>query len=337
MNEITKNISKLQISPEMLASINVNGILDEFREDYRKLGEFKRARETHENRNAISRWWNSDELENAQLDSIELQESFSQKLGQLMVISVAMSQQLNEQQCTLGEQQDSLKRQTEDIAIANTTISEQQQLLSKQQIKLENLINDYFALKGLTADNAKQLIAIAEYIKTTKERLINTFTQERNSILAMKNEIEKVIAQQHDKFRLLSERQNQRMAECLNEVNHSLVEIQKRANQQLEQTIKTATELTSSTHQQLKDTLIDVSNQLAKQWLEVDAALLQQREEIEIRGIKMEKSIQQQSTRMDNAEQALSRKILQLKRLTIANLTAVSISLAWLIWMQISI
>lgn len=365
MNNITKSMARLNISSEMLESINTTRILESFRHDFKKLGDFKKAREKHESRSALSRWWNSNELKDAQLDSIELQESFSQKLGQLMVISVAMSQQLNDQQQSLGEQQASLQKQTDNISDANKKIYEQQQELTEQQGKLKKLINEYFELKGLTANQAEQLIHIANEVKTTKEKMISSFIQERNTVLAIKNEVETAIVQQQQSLQLSIDRQNQRMQDSLQEVNHSLDESRKQTRQHLEQAATAAKELYTSIQEQLKATLNDmedqnsrhdlnikkhseqlehnvrekiqdaissIGSQFVQQKSELQDTLSQQRDETERRCTEIEQSIQQQTSHIGVTEQLLSKQIIRLKWISVGSGTIAAIAFLWLIW-----
>ncbi|MDP2227650.1 MAG: hypothetical protein Q8J78_09265 [Moraxellaceae bacterium] len=186
MNQIVKHMGNISIPQEMLDQVDMNTLLNDFARDFNSLDDIKKARERHESRNALSRWWNKDELEKAQLDSVQLQARYAKSIGQLIVISVAQSATLNEQQRIMGEQQTHIKKQADSIQKANETIYAQQEQLAKQQTDLEKLIKDYFLLKGLTTNEAKRLIAIANEVKQTKEDILSRFeatsTQVENSI-----------------------------------------------------------------------------------------------------------------------------------------------------------
>ena len=92
LNHVVQSMSQVSIPQEILNKVDMKNLLKGFSDDYKKLDDLKAARARHEDRNFVSRWWNNDELEDAQLDAAELQASFSKKLGQLMVISVAQSE-----------------------------------------------------------------------------------------------------------------------------------------------------------------------------------------------------------------------------------------------------
>lgn len=175
--DIIKNLADVRLSESMLRQVDVPGLLKSFKEDYDKLDNLKKDRAKHEARHAVSRWWNSEELEKAQLNAAELHASFAKKLGQLMMISIAQSQMLNEQQQQLQNQQTSIKKQTGAIAEANEGIKKQQETLATQQQSLQKLVDDYFELKGLTAEGAKQLILIAEEVRQTKEQLLEAVNE----------------------------------------------------------------------------------------------------------------------------------------------------------------
>lgn len=175
-------MSQISVPQEILSKVDMNNLLQGFRDDYKKLDDLKTVRARHESRNFVSRWWNNDELGDAQLDAAELQASFSKKLGQLMVISIAQSQQLNHQQNELFEQQCTIKKQTEKLAENDDFLKRQQLSLEEQNTRLEKLINNYFELKGLTQEGALKLIKIAREVKETKDLLMLDFKKRMQEI-----------------------------------------------------------------------------------------------------------------------------------------------------------
>ncbi len=142
LSNVVQTMSQVTIPQDMIDKVDMKTLLKGFKEDYDKLDNLTNTRENHEKRNFIGRWWNKDELEDAQLSAAELQASFSKKLGQLMVISVAQSQQLNLQQYQLSEQQDKIKKQTERLERNDEELKSQQSNLEEQNNKLENLVKD---------------------------------------------------------------------------------------------------------------------------------------------------------------------------------------------------
>jgi hypothetical protein len=174
MTELIQRMSQVQVPDDLLRQVNMDGLIDDFRKNFKRLDDFKKTRSRHEDRNFLSKWWNSDELKNAQLDAVETQAAFSKAIGQLMVLSIVQSQRLQSQQEQLSSQQDVIKDQTQRIERHTLELHEQQELLAKQNTDLEKLVNDYFELRGLTQEGAKKLIAIANEVQSTRDSLLRS-------------------------------------------------------------------------------------------------------------------------------------------------------------------
>ncbi|WP_276784816.1 hypothetical protein [Thalassolituus oleivorans] len=189
MESIVKGMAVIPITEEMLRDFDFAALMQSFRSDYGKLDDFKRVRDSHKNLNAVEQWWKSSEIEEAKANSLELQASFSKKLGQLMVISVAQSQMLNNQQLQLKTQQEEIKHQTAEIAEANETIKQQQIQLGAQQSELEDLITKQFELKGFTLNEANKLFEIANDVRTTKQRMMDKFDEKHDAVVQLHGEV----------------------------------------------------------------------------------------------------------------------------------------------------
>lgn len=236
LNKVVRSMSQISVPQEILSKIDINNLLQDFSDDYKKLDDLKTVRARHEDRNFVSRWWNSDELEDAQLDAAELQASFSKKLGQLMVISIAQSQQLNHQQNELFEQQCTIKKQTEKLADNDDYLKRQQLSLEAQNTRLEKLINDYFELKDLTQEGALKLIRIASEVKETKDSLMLTFKNRMQEIDDISHHIitsqSELVSTQSQQLTLFKNE----IQLCLDTHLHRVEEDIKNATQQLFQT-----------------------------------------------------------------------------------------------------
>lgn len=246
MELIIKDMAKAQVSEDMLKQVDMNSLMKDFQSDYNKLDDMKQARARHENQGFVMRWFNSNELKNAQLDAVELQSSFSKKLGQLMVISIMQSQLLNKQQGELKTQQEKIQNQAEEIAKANKKISDKQQTLCKHQAQLNKLIDDYFNLKGLTAEGAKKLIAIAEEVKQTKTDLLKSVSHSVNQVQCLADSQTQQLQEQ-------TALQEQR----LQEVQQNLADSQKKQSQWLDKQLE-------HKHQVLDNALVSQRELLVK-------------------------------------------------------------------------
>ena len=189
MELILKEMSDVSVPDSFLSQIDMPALIQGFKKDFNKLDDIKDARNRHEERNFLSRWWNKDELEDAQLDAVELQASFSKRLGQLMVISIEQSKLLTQQQDHLTSQQNEIKKQASDLSSANIKLNEQQEKQLEQQSKLQDLVEDYFELKGLTSKDAEKLILIANEVKEMKTSIFNQLEIEISAINQLKNEL----------------------------------------------------------------------------------------------------------------------------------------------------
>jgi hypothetical protein len=214
MDLVVREMSQITVPKDVLKQIDMRSLIEGLKTDYDKLDNLKVARQKHEDRNPFSRWWNSDEFEGAQLDAAELQASFSKKLGQLMVISIEQSKLLTQQQHSIQEQQNKIKKQATDLASANVQLDEQQQEQMQQQHKLEGLINDYFELKGLTAKDAEKLILIANEVKEMKSTIFDKLDLEVTAITEIKNNLlvsfeQEILTFNHKLVKFETELQNQ--------------------------------------------------------------------------------------------------------------------------------
>lgn len=172
MSQIINQLATIQVSDDVLKHLDINNLYESFHDKYRKLDDLKKFRSDYEQKGAVMRWWHNDKLRDAQLDSAEVQAEFSKTLGQLMMLGIMQSRRLTEQQGQLNEQQKKLQSQANGIAEQADVLQRQHVKLAQQSHQLENLVHDYFALKGLTEEGAQKLIAIANEVRTTKESML---------------------------------------------------------------------------------------------------------------------------------------------------------------------
>lgn len=174
MSQIINELATIKVSEEMLQQLG-DGIFQDFSKYFQKLDDLKNFRSDYEKKNWLMRWLHNDELRDAQLDSSEVQAEFSKTIGQLMMISIRQSKKLSEQQTQLYEQQGKVKTQADGIAELAAELQKQHQVLAGQSGELKNLVEEYFALKGLTEEGAQRLIEIAREIKGTKDGMLQEF------------------------------------------------------------------------------------------------------------------------------------------------------------------
>ena len=219
MSQIINELATIEVSNEVLAQLDVGGIYQSFSKNYRKLDDLKNFRSDYERKNKLMRWWHNDKLRDAQLDSAEVQAEFSKTIGQLMMISIMQSKRLAEQQAQLNEQQGKLKSQADGIEEHADELQKQHQILAEQSTKMETLVREYFALKGLTEDGARRLIEIANDIKSTKEGMLQEFS-------VRDHEVENQCAQMHMQMDALSTDVSEQIQLSVEQTQVSMVVLQ---------------------------------------------------------------------------------------------------------------
>lgn len=190
MSQIINELATIEVSNEVLQHLDIAGIYQSFSKNYRKLDDLKNFRTEYEKKNGLMRWWHNDKLQDAQLDSAEVQAEFSKTIGQLMMISIMQSKKLSEQQTQLNDQQGKLKTQADGIAKHADKLQEQHQVLADQSKKLETLVREYFDLKGLTEEGAQKLIEIAHEAKATKSQMLQEFASHTKGVEAVCAEVQ---------------------------------------------------------------------------------------------------------------------------------------------------
>lgn len=222
MTEIIQRMSQVQVPDDLLRQVNMDGLIDDFRKNFKRLDDFKKTRSRHEDRSFLSKMLNSDELKNAQLDAVETQAEFSKAIGQLTVLSIVQSQRLQSQQEQLSSQQDMIKDQTQRIELHTLELHEQQELLAKQNADLEKLVNNYFELRGLTQEGAKKLIAIAIEVQGTRDDLLRSVEESLEGVSSQLDNTLGVVDAKTSKLEAYVNHQTDVLAAHYDEVSVSL-------------------------------------------------------------------------------------------------------------------
>ncbi len=265
MSQIINELATIEVSNEVLQHLDVGSIYQNFSKNYRKLDDLKNFRTEYEKKNRLERWWHNDKLRDAQLDSAEVQAEFSKTIGQLMMISIMQSKRLSEQQTQLNEQQGKLKTQADGIAEHAGELQKQHQNLAEQSAKLETLVHEYFALKGLTEEGAQKLIDIAKEVKTTKEEMLQEFAVRVKDVEALCGEVtaqmQSVSAQVNDQFRLSEEQTRANIETLRQETRQTLLASETVIRNEHE----LAQQATNQSMSAIKHSLSKISSKLAEQ------------------------------------------------------------------------
>lgn len=226
MSQIINELATIEVSNEVLQQLDLGGIYKSFSKNYQKLDDLKNFRSDYDKKNRLIRWWHNDKLRDAQLDSAEVQAEFSKTIGQLMMISIMQSKKLAEQQTQLNEQQSKLKTQADGIEEHAGELQKQHQVLAEQSAKLETLVHEYFALKGLTEDGAQKLIDIAKEIKSTKEGMLQDFA-------ARAKEVEMLCGDVMSQMTSLSAQVNDQLHQSAEQIQSEIVALRQETHNEL--------------------------------------------------------------------------------------------------------
>ena len=182
MSKVIAQLASTVPSEDLLAQIDIPEVYEKFHTTFKRLDDFKRVRDEHEQRGYFGRLFNRSELKNAQLDAQEVQAEFSKTLAQLMVISSLQAQQLIQQQDQLSEQQAQLKDKAEQLARQNARLEQHQAVIKHQAASLRTYVTDLLSVQGLTEDHGEILISIAREITETKDNLLADFDSRMQEI-----------------------------------------------------------------------------------------------------------------------------------------------------------
>ncbi len=226
MSQIINELAAIEVDNEALMDFDMDAIYQSFSKNYRKLDDLKQFRSNYEKKTRFMRWWHNDKLRDAELDSVAVQAEFSKAIGQLMVISILQSKDLAEHQEQLNEQQCKLMLQADGIERHAGELQQQHQVLSEQSKKLETLVHEYFALKGLTEDGANRLIEIANEIKATKNDMLQEFSVRAddmaNHYAKMRMQMEALSTGVSEQITLISAKFETKTLELQNELRAAL-------------------------------------------------------------------------------------------------------------------
>lgn len=175
MSKVIAQLASTVPSDDLLSRIDIADVYEKFHSTFKRLDDFKRLRDEHEQRNFLGRLFHRGELKNAQLDAQEVQAEFSKTLAQLMVISSLQAQQLTEQQGQLADQQKTLDAKAEELARQNTRLEQHQAVIKHQATGLRQYVTDLLKVQGLTDEHGEMLISIAKEVMETRDRLLADF------------------------------------------------------------------------------------------------------------------------------------------------------------------
>lgn len=261
MSKVIAQLASTVPSDDLLTQIDIAEVYEKFHSTFKRLDDFKRVRDEHEQRSLFGRLFNRGELKNAQLDAQEVQADFSKTLAQLMVISSLQAQQLTEQQGQLADQQKTLDAKAEELARQNIRLEQHQAVIKHQAANLRQFVTDLLKVQGLTHEQGEMLISIAKEVMETRDRLLADFDNRMQQVQGTLDEQQQLLREVID--------------EQASSLDQRLTQLQQAVDSTMEQRLQ-------AVEQDLLDTLNEQRREATRQAEQLDADLslqAQQRDE----------------------------------------------------------
>lgn len=134
----------------------------------------QKARSEKNSQNVLSNWWNNteDKIKDAQLTLTTEISNLNRHSSQLLIFNTAVSKVLCDQQDILLTQQQRLEAQAMQLRAQNTQILDQQQQLAAQQEEIRAANQGLLEAKGLTANQARDLIGCVRRVEAAEARIV---------------------------------------------------------------------------------------------------------------------------------------------------------------------
>lgn len=264
--QIIQAFSSMDVPERIMRDSNIRELVhgmvseqDAVQSDAKRL---ERLRQEKKNGNFIGNWWHDrdDKVQDAQIDLNKSIGRLTQKSSQLLIVNTAISKVLNDQQHILLEQQQTLQRQTATLEEQNRKILAQQLLLEKQQQDINQANQGLMEAKGLTQEQAQQLVGCVKLVREAESR-ISVANQ------ALKSGVEQYlndsVAQCQGHLDAGFAEQEQRHDAFKQQVTRAFSAQSQRAEAELERIAAESAELRSALEAQLQSTIVALGQQRA--------------------------------------------------------------------------
>src|SRR3990167_3966400 len=133
----------------------------------------QKARSEKSSQNMFSSWWDNteDKIKEAQLDLTTTISNLNRHSSQLLIFNTAISKVLCDQQDLLLRQQKTLEEQAAQLQQQNAEIFEHQKALEIQQTEISKANQGLMEAKGVTAEQARNLVGCVQRVESTEERI----------------------------------------------------------------------------------------------------------------------------------------------------------------------
>jgi chromosome segregation ATPase len=171
MSEIISQIAQINVPQDVLQNADFDGIVNDFRRHFRRLDDFQRIHGPVGMHDSLQPLWQAIAAGDHRPDSSDLEVSaLSKTLGQLIVLSVVQSQQIQRQQDALGSQQTATRTLQQKVKQAHATLAEHQQAQSVHNTEMQQVMHQLLEVRnGLVATTQRVTEAAQDGQKTREE------------------------------------------------------------------------------------------------------------------------------------------------------------------------
>lgn len=256
--QIIQAFSSVDVPEHIFRDSNIKELIhgmtseqDAVQSDARRL---ERLRQEKKDGNFLGNLWNGrdDKVQDAQIDLNKSIGRLTQKSSQLLIVNTAISKVLNDQQHILLNQQNILKQQTDTLEEQNSKILEQQKLLEKQQREINQANKGLMEAKGLTQEQAQQLVGCVTRVTEAESRISAANQALRSGVEHYLNES---VAQCLGRVGTSFAEQEQRHADFEQQIISALSAQSQQAQAELEHIAVESAQLKSALEAQMESTI----------------------------------------------------------------------------------
>jgi chromosome segregation ATPase len=171
MSEIISQIAQINVPQDVLQNADFDGIVHDFRRHFRRLDDFQRLHGPVGTHDSLQPLWQAI-ASGDRPDTSDLEVSaLAKTLGQLIVLSVVQSQQLQRQQDALGSQQTATRTLQQKVKQAHTLLAEHQQAQGMHSGEMQQVMHQLLDVRNELVATTQRVTEATQDTRKTREAL----------------------------------------------------------------------------------------------------------------------------------------------------------------------
>jgi chromosome segregation ATPase len=171
MSEIISQIAQINVPQDVLQNADFDGIVNDFRRHFRRLDDFQRLHGPVGTHDSLQPLWQAI-ASGDRPDTSDLEVSaLAKTLGQLIVLSVVQSQQLQHQQDALGSQQTATRTLQQKVKQAHTLLAEHQQAQGVHSGEMQQVMHQLLDVRNELVATTQRVTEATQDTRKTREEL----------------------------------------------------------------------------------------------------------------------------------------------------------------------